>query len=347
MKLTAAISYREHIKKQLGGKFMDKSQKNKVSVIIPVYNGERFIEQCLNSVLNQTYENLEIICINDGSTDQSLKKLKEYAAKDDRVVVLSQENKGMSGARNSGMDIATGQYIAFVDCDDYIDVTMIEKLVDIANRTEAEIVITNILLFFEVTLQIKSFRDEPLYYSLRKTTFTLNQAPEMIKHVGVWDRIFQRDFIEKNKFRFIDKVTYEDAAFCIETEIKARKIALTPEHLYFYRKNAGGSITDKEKNNDNYKRDYIKVQRFIQEQLKQSDMNNEVWRAYLEYFFSYAIMHQKNATTFRFYRWFFRQVQSILAEQPKETTDLINDIKIKEYINYLKNNKLLQSYLKL
>ena len=193
MKLTAAISYREHIKKQLGGKFMDKSQKNKVSVIIPVYNGERFIEQCLNSVLNQTYENLEIICINDGSTDQSLKKLKEYAAKDDRVVVLSQENKGMSGARNSGMDIATGQYIAFVDCDDYIDVTMIEKLVDIANRTDAEIVITNILLFFEDTLQIKSFRDEPLYYSLRKTTFTLNQAPEMIKHVGVWDRIFQRD----------------------------------------------------------------------------------------------------------------------------------------------------------
>ena len=75
MKLTAAISYREHIKKQLGGKFMDKSQKNKVSVIIPVYNGERFIEQCLNSVLNQTYENLEIICINDGSTDQSLKML--------------------------------------------------------------------------------------------------------------------------------------------------------------------------------------------------------------------------------------------------------------------------------
>lgn len=319
----------------------------KVSIVVPVYNGERFIRQCLDSVLNQTHKNLEIICVNDGSTDQSLKILSEYVKNDSRMTVLSQKNMGMSGARNSGINVATGKYLGFVDCDDYIESTMVEKLVSIAEKTDAEIVITNILLFFEDTLQIKTFRDEILYNSLRNTTFTINQAPDMIKHIGVWDRIFRRDFIEKNQFRFIDKVTYEDAAFCVQTEMKASKIALTPEHLYFYRKNAGGSITDREKDNDRFKEDYIKVQKFIQNQLKINHANSQVWKAYLEYFFSYAIMHQKNATTFKFYCWFFRQVQEILNEQEKEIVDMLTDPKTKKYINYLSGNKLLRSYWKL
>ncbi len=319
----------------------------KVSIVIPVYNGERFIRQCLDSVLNQTHKNLEVICVNDGSTDQSLKILSEYARNDSRIIVLSQKNMGMSGARNSGINIATGKYLGFVDCDDYIESAMIEKLVSIAEKTGAEIVITDILLFFEDTSQIKTFRDESLYNSLRNTIFTINQVPEMIKHIGVWDRIFRRDFIEKNHFRFIDKVTYEDAAFCVQTEMKASKIALTPEHLYFYRKNAGGSITDREKDNDCFKEDYIKVQKFIQNQLKINHANSQVWKAYLEYFFSYAIMHQKNATTFKFYCWFFHQVQEILNEQEKEIVDMLTEPKTKQYINYLSGNKLLRSYWKL
>lgn len=326
---------------------MDNRVLPKVSVIIPIYNGERFLKQCLDSVLCQTYKNLEVICVNDGSKDCSLNILNEYAENDRRLIILSQENKGLSGARNSGMDIATGEYIAFVDCDDYIDHTMIEKLVRLAKQTGAEIAITNILLYFEDTLQIKSFRDEPLYYSLSKSTFTINQAPEMIKHIGVWDRIFRRDFIEENHFRFIDKVIYEDAPFCVETELKAKNIALIPEHLYFYRKNAGGAITDKERGNDHYKQDYIKVQKYVQEQLRKNKANAKVWKSYLEYFFSYAIMHQKNSTTFKFYRWFFRQVQEILSTQDKEIVNKITDTKIKEYIHYLSTNSVLKSYLKL
>ena len=232
---------------------MNQLDMPKVSIVIPVYNGERFLKQCLDSVLKQTYTNLEVICVNDGSKDNSLSILNKIKELDQRVIVISQENQGMSGARNSGIKVATGEYISFVDCDDFIDKYMIENLVCIAEKANAEIAIANILLFYEDTLSISSFRDEPLYYSLRETCFSINQAPDMIKHIGVWDRIFKREFIEQNNFKFIDGVTYEDAAFCIETEIRAKRIVLTPEHLYFYRKNAGGSVTDKEKNNDKYK----------------------------------------------------------------------------------------------
>ena len=98
-----------------------------LSVIIPVYNVEPYLEQCLDSVVNQTYKNLEIICINDGSTDNSLKILEKYQKKDKRIKMINQKNKGLSGARNAGLDIATGGYIAFVDSDDYLELNAYEE----------------------------------------------------------------------------------------------------------------------------------------------------------------------------------------------------------------------------
>ena len=92
-----------------------------LSVIIPVYNVEPYLEQCLDSVINQTYKNLEIICINDGSSDNSLKILEKYQKKDSRIKLINQKNKGLSEARNAGLDVAKGEYIAFVDSDDYLE----------------------------------------------------------------------------------------------------------------------------------------------------------------------------------------------------------------------------------
>ena len=94
---------------------------NKCSIIIPVYNVEKYLPKCLDSIVNQTYKNIEIICINDGSTDNSLKILEEYAQKDERIKIINQENQGVSVARNVGIDNATGDYILFVDSDDWID----------------------------------------------------------------------------------------------------------------------------------------------------------------------------------------------------------------------------------
>ena len=101
---------------------------DKISIIVPVYNNYNFLDKCLDSIINQTYKNIEIILINDGSTDNSLKKLKKYAKVDSRIILINKKNEGVSKARNDGIKISTGKYITFVDSDDYLECDAIEKI---------------------------------------------------------------------------------------------------------------------------------------------------------------------------------------------------------------------------
>ena len=105
----------------------------KVSVIIPVYNVEQYLKECLDSVINQTLKDIEIICINDGSTDGSLKILEKYESLDDRIVVFSQENSGLSATRNKGMQLSSGEYVYFMDSDDYLELNALEELYNFQN----------------------------------------------------------------------------------------------------------------------------------------------------------------------------------------------------------------------
>ena len=117
----------------------------KVSIIIPVYNVEPFLARCLDSVVGQTLRGIEIICVDDGSPDRSIDILNRYAAQDDRIRVISQENRGLGGARNRGFDAATGEFILFVDSDDWIDPAYCERLYEAAREAEADIACASML----------------------------------------------------------------------------------------------------------------------------------------------------------------------------------------------------------
>lgn len=110
-----------------------------VSIIVPVYNTEEYLQKCLDSLTNQTLKNIEIICVNDGSTDNSLKILQDNAIKDDRIKIINQENKKQGAARNAGMQVATGEYIGFVDSDDYVDLHYFERLYRVARNYNSDI----------------------------------------------------------------------------------------------------------------------------------------------------------------------------------------------------------------
>ena len=114
-------------------------KKNKVSIIIPVYKVEPYIDECLNSIVNQTYSNLEIILVDDGSPDTCPQKCDEWASKDSRIRVVHKQNGGLSSARNAGMDVATGDFFMFVDSDDFIESNMVESLLDIHKKQESDI----------------------------------------------------------------------------------------------------------------------------------------------------------------------------------------------------------------
>lgn len=115
--------------------------EEKISVIVPIYNAELYLDRCLKSIINNTHRNLEIICINDGSTDTSLNILESYKENDSRIIVISQENRGVSSARNKGLEIATGEYISFVDADDMIHPKFFTCLMSIMIESDADIVI--------------------------------------------------------------------------------------------------------------------------------------------------------------------------------------------------------------
>ena len=127
--------------------FMDGEDVPKVSVIIPVYNVEEYLHECLDSIVNQTYKNIEIICIDDSSTDKSLEILREYSNKDSRIIILQQRNQGAAVARNYGMGVAQGKYLLFLDSDDIFAESLIEKAVSKAEKFNADIVVYKAMSF--------------------------------------------------------------------------------------------------------------------------------------------------------------------------------------------------------
>ena len=116
-------------------------KKIQISIIIPVYNVEKYLRECLNSILNQTFQDFEIICVDDGSTDKSLEILQEYKRKDDRFVILQQRHSGAGSARNNGIRLAAGKYIQFLDSDDYFEPTLLEEMFDHAEKFDADLTV--------------------------------------------------------------------------------------------------------------------------------------------------------------------------------------------------------------
>ncbi len=174
----------------------------KVSLIIPVYNVENYIEKCLNSVVNQTLKDMEVIIVNDGSKDLSKQKIQKYLEKYPWIKYLEKENGGLSDARNYGMPYATGKYIAFLDSDDYVEETMYEEMYNIAEKENADMVDCD----FVWEYPNRKRKDIGKIYKTKK---------EMIEkcRVVAWNKIIKREILEKTKIKFPVGLRYEDMEF--------------------------------------------------------------------------------------------------------------------------------------
>lgn len=175
-----------------GGKIIShKANKVKLSIIVPVYNAEKYLRKCLLSIMNQTLEDIEIICVNDGSTDSSLKIIKELASNDKRLVVVDQENQGVIAARKNGYDNATGEYVAWVDNDDFLEPNMYEKLYELAKKEDSDIVVCNYKLYPKNT-----FKKDVSYKAYEgKVTWEF-----MLKNAGTpWNKISKKAFLDRYK----------------------------------------------------------------------------------------------------------------------------------------------------
>lgn len=205
---------------------------NKVSIIIPVYNVEKYLRECLDSVCNQTYKNLEIICVDDGSTDGSSAILQEYSEKDNRIIVIRQENAGLASARNTGLDAATGDWIGGVDSDDYLDLMAIEKCM---KHTDGVDVICFAFRWFKEDKDINDPWTD-LKFSGRMN-ITQEMIPQLTPHFV--DKLWKRSLLQQYNVRFPLGLHFEDLGYSWRILPMANSIYCLPEKLYHYRYRSG------------------------------------------------------------------------------------------------------------
>lgn len=211
---------------------MEKLKVVKLSVIIPVYNVEKYLKRCLDSVINQTLKDIEILCINDGSTDDSLSILEEYKSKDSRIVIITQENKGLAATRNVGIENAKGEYLAFVDSDDWINAKFSECLYNSAKENNCDIAVGNIMRVPNKGKATPFLQYENTQiYEDTNSKFEICDIPKMCY---VWNRIYKRDQILKYNIRFIEGKVYEDVIFSHKALFYLDKLITVPDAIYYY-----------------------------------------------------------------------------------------------------------------
>ena len=207
----------------------------KVSVIIPVYNVEKYIERCLESVIHQTLKEIEIIIINDGSSDSTSKKIEKFLG-DNRVIYIKTENKGQSAARNKGLQIAKGEYVGFVDSDDYIDLDFYEKLYKRIKETNSDIAAASIVRHHG------TFEKWRVNYDLNKTTTDKNEMFKLVKYPNqsyVWNKIYKKEFLNSINFEFKEGVFYEDILALYFLLLNCKKLTTVTGTNYYYMVNEG------------------------------------------------------------------------------------------------------------
>lgn len=224
------------------------NKKVKVSVILPVYNVEKYLSKCLESLLNQTLTNIEIICINDGSEDNSAKILNEYQNKDQRIKIINQENHGAGYARNRGIEIARGEYLSFLDADDFFDENMLKLAYNEAIQHNADICIYNSYLYDNLskTTEINNFSIKKRFLPEKKVFNRSDINSNIFKNImgWAWDKLYKKSFILNNQLEFQDLRTTNDMYFVYSSLLKAGRITILNKPLYYQRRNVTTSLSN-------------------------------------------------------------------------------------------------------
>ncbi|MCD7919243.1 MAG: glycosyltransferase [Clostridiales bacterium] len=271
-------------------------EKIKVSVIMPVYNAERYLRQTLDSLLVRNETEFEVICVDDGSTDGSLDILREYEAKDFRVRVITQPNGGAGAARNNGMQYARGEYLSFLDADDFFEPDMLRLAYDRAHTLGTDITVFRCDQYFEATGEYAAAR-----YTINDNLLPMEQPfagtdirQDIFKaFVGwAWDKVFRTDFVRENHLRFQEQRTTNDMLFVFSTIVKARRISTMNAVLAHHRRDSGSLSVTREKSWDCFYHALCA----LRQQLKDWNLYDRFEQDFVNYSVHFALW---NVTTLR------------------------------------------------
>lgn len=240
----------------------------KISVIVPVYNTERYLDECLNSIENQTLKDIEIICINDGSKDRSGEILEQHRKKDDRIKIINQENAGVSVARNRGIACAVGEYISFVDSDDILAPYFYEKAYENVKKNNADIIDMKFRTFYhDIDFNLEGVNYNDNNTSVHEVTNDDNPFEALRANIDiVWNKLWKRSMIVDNGVEFPEGVSNsEDMVFNLFAISYAKKSVVDDNICYFYRINRPGSATTNKPSKEKICGNYLKIARYMVE----------------------------------------------------------------------------------
>ena len=317
-------------------------KKIQISIIIPVYNVEKYLRECLNSILNQTFQDFEIICVDDGSTDKSLEILQEYKKKDDRFVILQQRHSGAGSARNNGIRLAEGKYIQFLDADDYFEPDLLEEMYNHAERFDADLTVCS----------SRKVDDEGNITETGSPNFPINIDKIPMEKVFnredfkddifslftpiVWNKLIKKSFLEENHLEFPPLTIYEDIAFMHSLVLCANKIVAFNKELINYRFNRPGSLVS---TRSSHTIEAIKSCMYLGEFLKLRGFLPEYENAYKKVFINH-IRAEISYCNDDEYKKFLKEFKTLMPEDwMKYQSALRKDYITPEYLKHFIGDK--------
>lgn len=303
----------------------------KISVIIPIYNVEEYLEVSLESILKQSFKDIEVICVNDGSTDKSLDILNSYAKNDSRIKIINQKNQGASISRNNALKHVSGEYIYFFDADDYICFNGLEKLYLSVTTTNSDFAIFKSIVFFN------EFSDgynsnicdiDSLYpkADFNNLTFTHRDIKNFVLNNSnaPWNKLYKKEFLDKyGDFEFPPKLPYNDVIFHVKSMLRASKISFVPEYLYYYRKNNPNSISNDDSN-------HIKIFKIIK-LVEDFLINEEFMDEYKQEFELFKLEHILYHMKFPLSKEYFNLAKKEFLKIDIQNNNLINENNLEKY----------------
>lgn len=295
-------------------------EKELISVIVPIYNVEKYLERCIESIIKQTYKNLEIILVDDGSNDFSGKICDKYSKKDRRIKVIHKKNEGLSEARNSGLEIARGEYIGFVDSDDYIETNMYEYLLSLLKINNADISVCG---FQKVWDDIKSRKEENTIIENNNIVLKSKDAIEYIVDDQIlksyaWNKLYKRSlFID---IKYPKGLKMEDVATTYKLIYKSKIVVIGKESKYYYTQRKGSILNSKK---SQYYIDYFNVfyERFLFLRSKNFEFDN-LYISMINFILSLYLIKDKEVAEFRKKKEIKKKLQYIIEECNKKRINI-------------------------
>ena len=319
---------------------------DKISVIIPVYNVEHYLNQCLDSICNQSFKDIEIICVNDGSTDNSLNILKDYAKIDNRIKIISQSNKGLGASRNIGLTKATGKYVYFIDSDDYINLDTLEKLYKNAVSNNSDIVLfkfQSVDDYNNIHKRGTAFKIDNIFGDIDYTNFTFTYKDVknnvMNSAFSACLKLYKKEFIDSIDFKFPVGLNFEDVPVHVKVMLEANRISFVPESLYNYRSNPD-SILNSTANGF----DIFKVIDLVEEYLIENNYYDELENEFILFKIAQILVYLESEKSEDYFNKAKEEFEKINVKDEKTLKKYAIDgynlvLSCKNYKEYVKKSK--------